>query len=78
MKKSYNELNALIKKLGYENPEVVKYANELEAQERKEKTFVRSTMSGACYALDFVPKFGGYEVISYETYMDYMMERGFI
>lgn len=78
MKKSYNELKTLINKLGYENPEVIKYASELEAQERKEKVFVRSTMSGACYALDFIPKFGGYEVISYETYLDYVMERGLI
>ena len=46
MKKSYNELKTLINKLGYENPEVVKYARDLEEQERKDKTFVRSTMSG--------------------------------
>ena len=78
MKKSYSELKTLINKLGYENPEVVKYAHDLEEQERKDKTFVRSTMSGACYALDFIPKFGGYEVISYETYLDYVMERGLI
>ena len=81
MKKSYSELKTLINKLGYENPEVVKYAHDLEEQERKDwegKAPVRSTMSGACYALDFIPKFGGYEVISYETYLDYAMERGLI
>ena len=36
MKKSYNELKTLINKLGYENPEVVKYAHDLEEQERKD------------------------------------------
>ena len=29
MKKSYSELKTLINKLGYENPEVVKYAHDL-------------------------------------------------
>lgn len=75
MKKSYKELNNMIRKFGYEHPEVVKYAKELEEQERK-FMFIRSAYTGECFKTDFLPKFGGWDVISYETYLDYVMEKG--
>ena len=33
--------------------------------------YFRSTMTGQCYKLDFVPKFDGYEPITEQEYLEY-------
>lgn len=38
--------------------------------------YFKSTYTGQCYKLDFVPKYDGYEVITEQEYIDYWKSMG--
>lgn len=38
--------------------------------------YVKSIYTGQCYALDFLPKFSGYELITEAEYIDYCKKMG--
>lgn len=38
--------------------------------------YLRSIYTGQCYAVDFLPKFGGYEVITEAEYIAYCKKMG--
>jgi hypothetical protein len=38
--------------------------------------YLRSIYTGQCYAMDFLPKFGGYEIITEAEYIAYRKKMG--
>ena len=44
--------------------------------ERRKEMYIKSTATGQVYKVEFIPKFGGYELASEADYLEWCRENG--
>ena len=59
-----------------DKPEETCYTIITKGKEIKKKMYFKSTLTGQCYAADFIPQFGGYELITKAEYEAWLKKMG--